>query len=86
MAAGRPWLAVLCERGCASESSFSFNEVVQYIVSNLYLFSFPSDNTANRCCGHVAKGQVHSNLVDLLLGPDGSSRLDFQCTGHSEVC
>lgn len=71
MAARKPQLAVHCERGCASESSLSFNEVVQRVMSNMYLFSFPSSNTPDRYCGQVAKGQVCSSLTDLLLVPGG---------------
>lgn len=78
MAAGKPWLAVCCERGCASESSLSFSEVVQRVMSNLYLFSFPSGNMARSYCGQVANGQVCTSLVDLLLVPGRSSRSDFQ--------
>lgn len=86
MAAGKPGLAACREKGCASESSLSFHEVVQQVMSTLYLFSFPSGNTARRYCGQVADSQVCSSLGDLLLVPGGSSRLDFQGTDHSRVC
>lgn len=37
----KPQLGECCERGCTPQSSLSFTEVVQQVMSNLYLFSLP---------------------------------------------
>lgn len=85
MAAGKPRIDVCCERGCASESNLSSKEVVQLVMSILYLFSFPSGNTTGRYSSQMANGQVCSSLVGPLTMSGGSSSSDFQDTDHSGV-
>lgn len=63
----KPQLGECCESGCASESCLSFTEVVQQVMSNLCLFSFPSGDMAQSCCGQVANSQVCRSLEDLLV-------------------
>lgn len=63
----KPQPGECCESGCASESCLSFTEVVQQVMPNLYLLSFPSGDMAQSYCGQLVNSQVCRSFVDLLV-------------------